>query len=119
MHSFSHSVLLVVLLRSIVLFPPGSCLNLEVLRARFSVADFCWSSLWTISIAMLPPGFCLHIEGVADAGQLTLWYRKEKTVSPLFVRGRPVSKIQNDSGLAPKCDTPAENSPSQLSDYVH
>ena len=53
----------------------------------------------------------LHVEGVAGTGQLPLKCRQEKTVSPLFVRGRPVLKILHDSGLAPKCDIPPLRTP--------
>ena len=52
------------------------------------------------------PGPCLRFEGVADTGQLTLQYLEEKTLSPLFVRCRPVLQILYDSGLAPKYNIP-------------
>ena len=55
-----------------------------------------------VPIVMFPPGSCPHIEGVADAGQASLSDRKDKAVSILFVRGRPVLQILHDSGLAPQ-----------------
>jgi hypothetical protein len=72
-----------------------------------------------LSIVIFPPGPCLHLEGVADAGQLTQEYRKEKTVSPLFVRGRPGLKILYDSGFPPKCNIPLLRTHLRSWDYVH
>ena len=37
--------------------------------------------------------FYLHIEGVADTGQLASKCCQDKTVSPLFVMGRPLLKM--------------------------
>ena len=34
----------------------------------------------------------------------TLQSHPKQTLSPLFVRGRPVSEVPYDSGLAPKCN---------------
>ena len=65
-------------------------------------------ALWSEGSSVFSlPDSRLQVEGVVGAAQLTLSHWKEKTVSPLFVRGRPVLKIQYDSGLALSCDIPA------------